>query len=129
MKHNNTPISSHIKREQKKSLYLRELSTLYYGITQEEPQLNGVFISKVDLSADGGICYVYFAATSEGEKQFKLALERLKLYKPSMRSALAKKIPGRYTPDLLFLYDTTFEKERRIHELLDSIKEDQGSKE
>lgn len=123
-----SPISSHIKREQKKSSFLRELSTIFYGITQDEPILNTVFITKVDLSADGGICYVYFFS-ADGEKQFKLALERLKLYKPSMRTALAKSIPGRYTPDLHFRFDEVFEKEQRIHALLDSVKEPTGSKE
>lgn len=123
MKYSNSPGSSHIKREQKKSLFFRELSNLYYSVSQEEPGLSSVFITKVDLSSDTGICYVYFGS-SGGEAQFKIALQRLILYKPSMRSALAKKIPGRYTPDLQFRFDLTFEKEQKMNQLLDSVKKD-----
>jgi ribosome-binding factor A len=94
---------------------------------QEENTLASIYPTRVEFSADTGICYVYFAAFSdkpENEKLVEDALNHLKLYKPSLRAALAKKIPSRYTPDLVFLYDQVKEKERKINDLLDKVQEE-----
>lgn len=120
-----------IKREKKKAIYLRELSIFLDVLAQDEPSLREVFLSRVDLSADCGLCYLYFAAlpnneTTEEQKKslFKTALETLKLYKPSLRKNLAQQIKSRYTPDLIFLYDEKKEKIDRINELLDKVHEE-----
>lgn len=116
-----------IKREQKKSFLLRELTELIYRVSQDEPEIAGIYITHVDLSADSGICYVYFA-TAQGpltsEELFQKALERLKLYKPSLRKALAKAMKSRYVPDLIFRFDEKNEKVRHINELLDDVHEE-----
>ena len=86
----------------------------------DEPVLSGFFITRIELSADGGICYVYFASYVEG-KEFKEALETLKLYKPSMRKALAQSGHGRYVPNLIFKLDEVKDKQRRVDDILDTI--------
>ena len=101
---------SDIKREQRKSFYLRELSQLMYALAQDVPLLFSIFLTRVDLSADGGILYLYCSATptpelDTPEKVFEKALPQLKLYKPSLRTALAKTSSKRYVPDLIFLFD------------------------
>ncbi len=114
-----------VKRERRKSLFLQEFSSLFQELLREEPSLIEVFVSKVDLSNDTGICYIYFATIREpGEEVFEKALETLKLYKPSLRKAFANRLKTRYAPDLLFVYDKAKEKERRINELLDKVSED-----
>lgn len=114
------PRFQEIKREKKKSLFLREIAALVQSLGGEDQTIAKVYVTRVDLSADTGICYVYFSTYGEfSEELFKDVLERLKLYKPSMRKAIARSIPGRYTPDLLFLYDKPKEKEFRINQLLD----------
>jgi len=119
------PRFQEIKREKKKSLFLREIASLVQSLGGEDKVVAQVYVTRVDLSADTGICYVYFSTYTEfSEELFKTVLERLKLYKPSMRKALAHTIPGRYTPDLLFLYDKPKEKEFRINQLLDKASED-----
>lgn len=60
----------------------------------------------------------------DGLEAFKKKLEILKLYKPSIRAALAKKIKSRYVPDLAFKFDEQFEKEQKIHEILDKVKKE-----
>lgn len=117
-----------IKREKKKAIYLRELSTFLDIIAQDEPALREVFLSRVDLSADSGICYLYFAtlptqSLTEEQKEaiYKTALERLKLYKSSLRKNLAQQIASRYTPNLIFMYDEKKEKVDRINVLLDQV--------
>lgn len=118
-----------IKKEQKKSLLLRNISTLLWEVSREESAVSSVYITRVDLSADGGICYVYFGVhvmspDDTEETVFTRALDRLKLYKPSIRAALAKILTGRYTPNLLFLFDDKREKVERINELLDRAKQE-----
>ena len=43
-----------IKREQRKSFYLREISSFIQKIRQDEPLIQPVYVTRVDLSADTG---------------------------------------------------------------------------
>jgi ribosome-binding factor A len=110
-----------VKREQKKSFLLREISALVQRVSADEPKLSSLFVTRVDLSKDTGVCYVYFS-THTDKKAFDEGLEILKLYKPSIRKALASIMSTRYVPDLVFRYDKAKEKERRVTTLLDKIK-------
>lgn len=113
---------SHIKRSQKESQILREISDLFVKIVLDNNRLQGLIITRVLLSRDKGVATILFF-TDEGEEKFKEQLELLKLYKPSLRASLAKKIASRYVPELIFKFDEQFEKERKIHNLLDKLKE------
>jgi len=118
--------SHEIKREQKKSLFLREFTLILQSLAQDEPSVAKVYPTRVDFSADTGICYVYFATYTQDDPQttFDEALKMLKLYKSSMRSAIAKRINGRYTPDLMFLFDEVQEKIRKMNSLLDTVQQE-----
>lgn len=119
--------TSTIKREQRKSLLFRELSSLIHSVATDNPQipeLLSTYVTRVDFSADGGICYVYFW-NSAGEELFIKARSTLLLYKPSIRSALAKTMQKKYTPDLVFLFDAVHAKEIRVNELLDRVQDEQ----
>ena len=118
--------TSTIKREQRKSYMLREVASLLHTVIVDNPSdklLQSSYITKTDLSADGGICYIYFW-NAQGEDEFKKARQTLILYKPSLRAALAKTMKKRYTPDLVFLFDATHAKEMRINQLLDQVGEE-----
>ena len=115
--------SPHIKRAQKESLLLKELSRLLLQISMDDPKLMGVFINKVELSQDKGICYVMYY-TAGGLEEFQRLLPDLILYKPSLRKALSRIIPGRYTPQLVFKFDDQFEKQKRIEDLLEKLKDE-----
>ena len=112
-----------VKREQKKSFYLKEIASLVHQISIDEPKLIQLFITRIELSRDSGICYVYFSTIND-KKAFDEGLEILKLYKPSMRKALAQSLHTRYVPNLVFRYDHTKEKERRVNVLLDEIEQE-----
>jgi ribosome-binding factor A len=123
-----------VKREKKKSLFLREFSALLFSLSQEEPGVKDVYVTRVDLSSDGSMCYVFFNAypgvgdnvsVESAKEKFLKILEILKLYKPSMRRAFAKKNSSRYVPDFRFLYDETKDKERRINDLLNKVQEEE----
>ena len=112
-----------IKRAQKESYFFREISQFFHQIAVDEPRLNGIFINRVSLSSDGGTCVVLFLATN-GREEFEQKLSTLILYKPSLRSALAKTSHGRYTPNLIFRYDEDHEKVEKINRLIDKLKDE-----
>ncbi len=114
---------SQVKKERKKSFLLREISVMLQKIAMDEPKIVTLFPTKIDLSADGGICYI-FLSTFGTEEEFYEGLEVLKLYKPSIRNVLAKKGHSRYVPDIVFRYYKTKEKERKINALLDDVCEE-----
>lgn len=122
-----------IKREQKKSFLLREISNLIYNVAQEEPKVAAVYVTRVDLSADTGICYVFFdtyqSDASSKEDLFNGALAVLKLYKPSIRRQLSKNMHTRYVPQLMFMFDKKQEKVRHINDLLDQVQQELDSPE
>lgn len=111
-----------IKKAQKESLLLREISGLLLQAGMDDPRLQKVGVSRVSLSDDKGTCTVFFY-TSQGKKAFEEILEILKLYKPSLRAALAKKIRGRYTPNLVFRFDDQIEKSEKMNALFQQLKE------
>lgn len=117
-----------VRREKKKSFFLRELSSLIHKVSIDEPTVIPLFVTRIELSKDGGMCYVYFS-THTDEEAFKKGLEILKLYKPSIRKALAEAMHARYVPNLLFKYDTTKDTERRVTSLLDQIEREAEAEE
>jgi ribosome-binding factor A len=114
---------SEIKHAQKESLLLRLISQFFMQILLDEKELQGFAVNRVKLSPDKGMCTVLFFA-SGGEQEFEEKKHLLILYKPSLRSALAKAINARYTPNLLFTYDVAFEKQRRINDIIDKLKDE-----
>jgi len=115
-----------LKRAQKESLLKKEFSKLFLSIKQDDPSFEEIFINKIKLSSDKSVIHVFFF-THKGQDFFKEKLPRLILYKPSMRKALSQLIQSRYTPEIIFKYDTTFEKQCKIEALLDKIKEEDQS--
>jgi len=112
-----------IKRERKKALFFREIVSLIQKISEDEANVRKVYVTRVELSADTGICYIYLFSYTD-KSVFKDALEVLKLYKPSIRSFLAKSLKLRYAPDLVFLYDEKKEKIQKMNQLLDEVQQE-----
>ena len=110
-----------VKRAQKESYFFREIANLFMQIAIDDPRLAGIFINKVNLSSDGGTCTVLFLSP-DGKEDFEKKLSTLVLYKPSLRTALAKTSHGRYTPNLIFRYDEGYEKTEKINALIDKLK-------
>ena len=115
-----------IKRSQKESTLYRIIAQMFLEIAQENPELQGLTINRVKLSADKGACIVLFYSV-HGKSYFEEKLPSLVLYKPSMRSAIAKTVPSRYTPELVFRYDDEFAKQTEIEQLLDRLKVEEPS--
>ncbi|MEX0939813.1 MAG: ribosome-binding factor A [Candidatus Babeliales bacterium] len=111
------------KRAQKERLLFREISQLFLHLTLDDARLREITLSRLSLSPDKSMCTIYFY-TPQGESYFKDVLEILKLYKPSLRKAIAEKIDARYTPELRFTFDSHYEKQERFEQLMEKIKDE-----
>lgn len=114
---------SNIKKKQKESLLLREISSLFFEAAQDYPALQNLFISRVTLSDDKGHCTVLFFSP-RGREFFNEQLPTLKTFKPSLRKALSQRVPGRRTPEVVFKFDEQKDKVESIERLLDQIKDE-----
>ena len=111
-----------IKRARKASQLLRIISSLFYQTVRDDKQLDGLSITRIDLSPDKSNCRILFYIQG-GPEAFKEKMQQLILYKPSLRAALSKAIPGRYTPELVFKFDDSFEKSQRMESIITELKE------
>lgn len=111
-----------IKRAQKASLLLRTISTLLSEAARDNPSISTVYVNRVELSPDKGVCYVLFYSPL-GEQEFQNKMPELILYKPSLRAALAQGINGRYTPEIVFKYDVSQEHVDKVDTILQALKE------
>lgn len=112
-----------IKRAQKESVLFRLISELFRQAALENPALADVFVNRVELSPGKSMCTVYLY-TAQGKEHFDQLLPELKIYKPSMRKAIAQTMQARYTADLVFKFDQQFEKTQRIERLIETVKTD-----
>lgn len=112
--------TTHIRRAKRESHLLRVISSLFTQQAVEDSRLQDLFINRVELNADGSICYVFFYSAL-GKKYFDEVLGHLILYKPSLRAAIAHELSGRYVPDIAFRFDERFEKQQEIERLIDRV--------
>jgi ribosome-binding factor A len=110
------------KKAQKESLLYQEISKFFLAIALDDERVRGLSLTRIKLSDDGGSCIIFFYAPG-GLKEYEQKRAWLILYKPSLRKALSRTIAGRYTPNLVFKYDDEFEKQQRLEQIFDTIKE------
>lgn len=110
-----------VKKSQKESFFLQEIATLFLQLSMDEKKLHDLYISRVELSPDGGLCNVFFH-TPQGIDSFNERKKDLILYKPSMRAAVAKASHSRYAPDLRFVYDEGLDKQQKMEDLFNTLK-------
>lgn len=112
---------SDIKKAQRESILFKLISELFTQAASDDQRLKGIFISRVQLSDNRSLCTVFFYS-ADGKKHFDDLFEVLKLYKPSMRKAVAKNISARYAADIRFAYDEHFDKVQKLEKLIESVK-------
>jgi len=116
-----TPLSE-IKKSRKKSLFFKEITKLFMQATLDDKRLQGLIVSDVSLSSDKSACTIYFY-TEQGKEHYEELFDTLILYKPSLRKAIANEIKLRRVPELIFKFDSKYQKRQRLEQLLDSIKD------
>lgn len=114
---------SEIKHAQKESFLAREISQFLVRIIQDDPRLQGIYVSRARLSPDKGTCIIYMH-TSGGPDDFEKKFQHLVVYKPSIRASLSKALQSRYTPQIKFIYDAAVDKTRHVDDLIEQLKRD-----
>ncbi len=100
----------------------KEISTII-SLELKNPHLTGLIsVSKVKTTPDLRFAKVYVTMINEKSKKENLAI--LKKSSGFIRSAIAKKINLRYTPELIFEFDESIEYGTRIDEILKNITKD-----
>lgn len=110
--------------KQKETQLLRTITSLLVSVALDEKDLSRLVITRVKLSPDKSHCMVFFH-DPEGQEAFRELFKTLILYKPSLRKALSQAIPSRYTPEIIFKYDTLYDKQRKIDSLIRQIMTDE----
>lgn len=97
----------------------KEISTII-STELKNPHLTGLIsVSKVKTTPDLRFAKVYVTMINEKSKKENLSI--LKQSSGYIRSAIAKKINLRYTPELVFEFDESIEYGSRIDEILKDI--------
>lgn len=95
----------------------------------KDPRLGFLTITKVELTKDLRFARVYFSVLGERREKVK-ALKGLESAKGYIKGLLSDRIKLRFTPDIQFKIDDSFEHVKKIDDLLDRIKKekkDEGS--
>jgi len=120
------------KSEQKRSSRVaeairNELAMLLLSKVRD-PRLQGVHISRVEVPDDLSLARIYFTVLG-GKKEIKEAGVGLERAKGFMRSHIAKTLNLRFTPALVFKYDTVVEKVAELDEIFQEIANERESRE
>jgi len=96
-----------------------EIATLLVSKVRD-PHLQGVNISRVEVTGDLGIARIFFSVLNnrEGVKSAEKGLQRAKGF---MRSHIARTLNLRFTPVLQFRYDETAEKVEELDNIFQEI--------
>lgn len=103
---------------------IRNEISLMFRREISDPRLTMISITRVELNQDFSVAKVYwdtFDASKRGDA--KKAIEGLT---GKMRSLLAKNLDVRHTPELNFYYDSQYEDEMRITQILNDSKKSDG---
>lgn len=117
------PKPKDIRKSKRESLIMREMASLFIHIINDDARLQGLFVNRVALSPEQGMCAIMFYVQG-GKKVFDEKLEFLKLYKPSVRKAIANILQSRYTPEIVFKFDEQFEKQLNMDQLFNKLKDE-----
>lgn len=100
----------------------KEISNII-SLELKNPHLTGLIsVSKVKTTPDLRYARVYVTMINEKSKKENLSI--LKQSSGYIRSAIAKKVNLRYTPELIFEFDESLEYGSRIDEILKDITKD-----
>ncbi|MDD2715991.1 MAG: 30S ribosome-binding factor RbfA [Candidatus Wallbacteria bacterium] len=102
---------------------IREIIADILARKTKDPRIGMVTIHNVVVSRDLRTAKIFFGVTNLAEKeQTQQALDSAA---PFIRKELGKEIKFRFTPELTFIYDDSYEKSDRIFQILRSLKKNE----
>ncbi len=111
------------RRQEQLNSSLLEIISIVVQSEMNDPRLQMVNITRVQVNRDASHAMIYFISTDDQyeEKEIEEALNRAKGY---FRRVLAEMLDLRYTPDLAFRYDEAAEETQRVLELFEKIEQE-----
>jgi ribosome-binding factor A len=110
------------RRERAGEFIFEELTLLLHNAVRD-PRVQAITITGVDLTPDRRIARVYVACYS-GEEALQEGLKGLESAKGYLRRELSRLLHWRFTPELEFRVDRSWERGNKIDTLLDSIQKE-----
>ncbi|MCB1043377.1 MAG: 30S ribosome-binding factor RbfA [Acidobacteria bacterium] len=101
---------------------VREIISRAIAFEMRDPAFEGVTITRVRVSPDYQFADVRYTTYDDEDRE--LAEAGFQRARGALRSAVAKQINMRKTPQLRFHYDEDVVAERRISDILEGLKED-----
>lgn len=89
----------------------------------KDPRLGFITITKVELTKDLRFARIYFSILGE-DKDKKRALYGLNSAKGYIKGHLADRIKLKFMPDIAFKIDDSYEKTKKIYDILDKLKKE-----
>ena len=92
----------------------------------KDPRIGFITITEVTVPDDLQIATVYYTVLGD-EKTRKEAKEGLESALGYIRRAVAHRLKIKFAPEIIFRYDETFEKEKKLDEIFDQIHKKKSS--
>lgn len=108
------------RRQEQLNSQIRELLGLVIQTEMQDPRLQAVTVSRVQVNRDASHAMIFFTVVSD-EITPAEAEEGLNHARGYLRRVLAETLDLRYTPDLTFRYDQATEETKRVLDLLEEI--------
>jgi len=89
----------------------------------KDPRLDGVLISGVKMTTDLQLANVYFSVSGDKEQR-QNAQKGLQSATGFIRQELGRRMELRYTPNIRFFYDASFDYGERIENLIRELRSD-----
>ena len=105
-------------------LVLRELSGILHSRWRTEAV--SITLTHADVAPDLRRARVYYSAIG-GREAAAAAGRFLAKVKNELKALMMKKITLKYTPDLEFVYDYSFERGSRVMDIIEELEHGQGS--
>ena len=113
------------RRERAGGFILEELTLLLRNAVRD-PRVVPITITDVELTADRRIARVYVACY-DGEEALQEGLAGLESAKPFLRQRLGRVLHWRFTPEIEFRVDNSWQYGQRIDAILKDINENEQS--
>lgn len=109
-------------RRERAGEFVQEELTLLLRNAVRDPRVAPITITDVELTADRRIARVYVACY-EGDEALNEGMEGLESAKPFLRQRLSQVLHWRFTPEIEFRVDRSWEYGRRVESILKEINE------
>lgn len=113
------------RSERLSEAYLKELSDILHRQVRD-PLLTGVTVTKVVFTPDLRLAKVYFNVSGKRVREREV-IEGFERSKGFLKRELANRVQMKYSPDIKFYYDDSFEVKKQIDQLFQEIEREKNA--